>query len=67
MFESRGSIVINKAGERLYLKCRLVGMDRSILEFFQERWPAGSVVQIQWPEKGRPETFKGLMLVCKKT
>jgi hypothetical protein len=51
MFESRGSILISRSGERFTLRCRLVGIERPILDFFQDRWP-GSLVQTR-PERGK--------------
>ncbi|HEY7545390.1 MAG TPA: hypothetical protein VID27_10930 [Blastocatellia bacterium] len=57
MFESRGSIIINKAGDRsFHLRCMLVGIDRRIPEFFQSRWP-GSLTSISRP-KGSQAQWK---------
>ena len=57
MFESRGSIITNKANNRsLHPRCMLVGIDKSIPDCFQENWP-GSMKPVSLP-KGRLSQWK---------
>lgn len=53
-FESRGSIIINKSGSNFHLRCMVVGIDKSILEFFQAQWP-GSMIPISRPRDSQPQ------------